>query len=121
MAKKILIIDDEVDIIKMLAYRLKARGYIVVTTTSGKAAAGMIRDEKPDLVLLDYRIPDLNGTFVAGEMKSNKETVCIPIILITASVDNIADKAVECRAVDYIAKPIEPEELYEKVKKHIGE
>jgi len=121
MAKKILIIDDEVDVMTMLVYRLKAKGYEVLTTTSGKSGVGLTKLEKPDLILLDYRLPDLSGCLVAEELKKDEEVKNIPIILITASVDNISEKAKECHAVDFIAKPITPEELCSKVHKQIGE
>jgi len=120
MGKKILIIDDEIDIMKMMAYRLNAKGYEVITAIDGKTGIELVKSQKPDLILLDYRLADLNGPAVVSEIKGNQEFKDIPIILITASVDKIREIAKECKVVDYIAKPISPEELYEKIEKHIG-
>jgi DNA-binding response OmpR family regulator len=119
MAKKILIIDDEIYVTKVLVYRLEAKGYEIVTVTNGKSGVSVIKAQKPDLVLLDYRLPDLTAPETAKKIREEAKQG-IPIILITASTDKIETKAKECGAVDYIAKPIEPEELYLKVEKQIG-
>ena len=119
MAKKILIIDDETDVMKMVVYRLKARGYEIITAVNGKDGIDAAKKSKPDLILLDYRLPDVKPGEVSKIIKDDVALKDTPLILITASVENISEKAKESMAVDYISKPIEPEELYEKVAKHI--
>ena len=119
MPKKILIIDDEIDVMKMVVYRLKAKGFEIVTATSGKDGINMAKAHVPDLILLDYRLPDINAPEVAQKLREEENLKHTPIILITASIQEIQEKAKECDAVEYLAKPIDPNELYEKVGKHI--
>lgn len=119
MSKKILIIDDEPDVMKMVAYRLKAKGYEIFTAANGEEGVSMAITQKPSLIILDYRLPDLRVGEVIKRIYANEETKCAPVILVTASTEDICGKAKECGAVDYMAKPIEPEELYAKVEKHI--
>ena len=119
MSKKILIIDDEPDVMKMVVYRLKAKGYEIFTAPNGKDGVEAAKLQKPALILLDYRLPDLSAEEVARQIHINEETKVVPIILVTASAEDISAKAKECGAVDYIPKPIEPEELYAKVEKYI--
>ena len=118
MQKKILIIDDEPDVLKVLIYRLKAKGYDILTATNGNDGIKAASEEKPNLVLLDYRLPDLSAEEVAEKIKYGTSGK-VPIILITASSDRIEDKAKECGAADFIAKPIDPQELYTKIDKQL--
>ena len=120
MSKKIVIIDDEPTVTKMLVYRLEAKGYEITTAIDGKEGVALIRSQKPDLIILDYLLPDMTSKEVADNIKKDDELSRIPIILITASVEDIDEKAKECSAVDFMAKPIEPETLYQKVEKQIG-
>lgn len=116
MSKKILIIDDEADVMKMLVYRLKAKGYEVLTADCGKEGIERANTQKPDLILLDFKLLDMEATEVTGQIENKN----IPVILITASVEGIAQKAEACSAFEYISKPIGPEELYDKVEKGLG-
>ncbi len=120
MAKKILIIDDEIDVMKMVVYRLKAKGYEIFTATNGQEGIDLAEMQRPALILLDFRLPDMEATEISKKIREKEELKQIPIILITASIETIDKKAKECGAIDYIAKPIGPEELYAKVEKHIG-
>lgn len=119
MAKKILIIDDEIDVMKMLVYRLKVKGFEIYTAVNGEDGFSLARKKLPDLIVLDYRLPDMLAVEVSQRLKQDESLKQIPIILITASVDGIELKAKECQAVDFIAKPIEPQDLYEKVEKYV--
>jgi CheY-like chemotaxis protein len=119
MAKKILIIDDEIDVMKMLVYRLKAKRFEVYTAVSGKEGINLAKAQTPDLIILDYRLPDMGGPEVSKKIKGDEDLRQIPIILITASIDGIESKAKECQAVDYLTKPIGAEELYEKVALYV--
>lgn len=120
MAKKILVIDDEIDIMKTMVYRLKAKGYEVFSASNGKEGISVAQTQKPDLILLDLRLPDINGPEVARQIRAEEALRDTPIILITASVDIIGQKIEKCSAVDYILKPIDPEILYKKIEKYIG-
>jgi len=119
MDKKILIIDDELDVMKMLVYRLKAKGYEIVTASNAKEGISTAKKETPDLIILDYRLPDAGPLEVPRKLKEEEALRNTPVILVTASIDGIAEKAKECNAVDYIPKPIDPDELYKKIEKHI--
>jgi CheY-like chemotaxis protein len=120
MSKKILVVDDEPDILKVVLFRLNKLGYEVLTATNGIEALDSARENIPDLILLDLMIPVLDGVEVAKRLKSEEETKYIPIIVLTASTHKVAEKAKECQAEDYITKPFVPEELVEKIKKFIG-
>ncbi|MBP7088169.1 MAG: response regulator [Candidatus Omnitrophica bacterium] len=119
MAKRILIIDDEIDVMKMLVYRIEAKGYEVLTATNGKEAIEITKTNIPNLIFLDYRLPDMKASDISKIIRENDLLKNIPIILITASIEEIMNKAQECGANDYIGKPIEPDILYAKIAKYI--
>ena len=119
MAKKILIVDDEPDVLKVESFRVKKLGFDVVTAVNGEEALNMIRQELPNLVLLDLRMPKIEGSEVCMRSKADKELNRIPIILVTASSENIIDTARLCNANDYLIKPFDAEELARKIEKYI--
>jgi DNA-binding response OmpR family regulator len=119
--KRVLIVDDEPDILKTAIFRLKKAGYEIITAKDGKTGVELAKKEKPNLILLDVRLPLMDGYEVCQRLKSDDNFKKIPVIFLTASVANkIADKIKEFGAEDYIIKPFEPEELLDKVKKYIG-
>jgi CheY-like chemotaxis protein len=119
--KRILITDDEPDIVKVVKFRLIKMGYEVTVATNGKEGLEAVKLTKPDLVLLDYRMPFLNGDEVCKEIKKDASTRHIPVILMTASTQNTVGENIQTMgADDYILKPFEPEELIEKIRKLIG-
>jgi len=117
--KKILIVDDEPDLLKVTCFRLEKSGYQVLSATDGQAALEMINKERPDLVLLDVRLPLLNGSEVCVCMKKDEKIKQIPVILFTASTQNIEENAKACGAQGYIVKPFTAEELLGKIKNFI--
>ncbi|MFH1189233.1 MAG: response regulator [Candidatus Omnitrophota bacterium] len=117
MAKKILIVDDEPDVLKILLLRLKKTGYDVIGARDGREALDLARQTIPDLIILDFHLPDMNGDEVAKMLKGDKDLRHIPIILISATVTSVAERAKECGADGCIAKPFEPEELVGAVNK----
>jgi len=122
MAKKILVVDDEPDILKVVRFRLKATGYDVITAENGQKALDLMEKQKPDLIFVDLRMPVLDGYGLCRRLKADDELKNIPIVLLSASSGGtIAEKAEELKADDYLVKPFEPEELLEKVKKFLGE
>ena len=121
MGKRILITDDEPDIVKVVKFRLIKMGYEVTIATNGKEGLEMARLTKPDLVLLDFRMPFLNGDEVCKEIKKDESIKHIPVILMTASIQNALEEDVlKMGADDFILKPFEPEELLKKINKLIG-
>jgi len=116
--KKILIVDDERDIVKGLMIRLQGAGYDVVTAFDGAQGVFMAHKEKPDLILLDIRMPAGNGFSVAQRLKRSIHTFTIPVIFLTGSPEkNAEDKAMALGARFYIKKPYDPEELLDAIKR----
>jgi len=120
--KKILIVDDEPDILKLTSLRLRKLGYHVLTAVNGQEGLESIRVEKPDLVLLDLILPIMSGADVCRKTKNDEKLKHIPIILFTASGDTItAEKAKKLGADDYMVKPFNPKELMNKVERMLTE
>ncbi len=118
MPKRVLIVDDEPHVLEGLKFRLEKLGYEILTAVDGGEALELIRDEKPDLVLLDLRIPTMGGDEVCRRVKEDEELRQIPVILCTASgADVIVEKAREAKSDDYLLKPFAYKELLEKVEK----
>ena len=116
--KKILIVDDERDIVKALMIRLQGAGYEVVTAFDGAQGIFVAHKEKPDLILLDIRMPAGNGFSVAEKLKHSVNTLSIPVIFLTGSPErNAEERAMTLGARFYIKKPYDPEELLDAIKR----
>ncbi len=114
--KKILIVDDERDIVKALTIRLNRAGYEVVTAFDGAQGIFMAHKEKPDLILLDIRMPAGNGFSVAEKLKESTDTAGLPVIFLTGSPEkNSEEKAMALGARFYVKKPYDPEELLDAI------
>jgi CheY-like chemotaxis protein len=119
--KRVLVVDDEPDILRVVSFRFKKAGYEVLTANNGKTALDLISVNKPDLILLDLRMPVMGGDEVCAKIKSDTLFKEIPVILLTASSgDKIAKKAEELKADDYMVKPFDSDVLLKKVQKLIG-
>jgi CheY-like chemotaxis protein len=120
--KKILIVDDEKDVLMVLEKRLTAAGYEVVKANNGKDAIIIAKRERPDLILLDIAMPEMSGGEAAKILKSDPDTKDITIIFLTALLEKI-DKEGErlIGGMQFIAKPYKPEELLEIIRKNIGQ
>lgn len=117
MKEKILIVEDEKDIIKMLDYNLKKEGFRVIDARDGEDALDLAVREYPDLILLDLMLPGINGLEVCKSLKKESKTARIPIIMLTAKSQE-TDKIVglELGADDYVTKPFSPRELIARIK-----
>ena len=90
----------------------------MIIAVNGREGLDCVRSLKPDLVLLDYRMPELNGDEVCREIKNDEAVKQIPVILMTASIENAMIENIRMMgADDYILKPFEPEDLMEKIDK----
>ena len=119
--KKILFVEDEPLILKFVSLRLESLGYKIIKAIDGAQALKLIHEKNPDLVLLDVRMPIMDGYEVCKRVRANKKLKHIPIILFTASDPTLViTKVTEVGANDYIIKPFDPKELLEKIKKFIG-
>jgi two-component system phosphate regulon response regulator PhoB len=118
MAKeKILVVDDEDDILELVRYNLSKEGYRVRCVASGEQALSKAVEEKPEAILLDLMLPDLNGLDVCRQLKNNLATKHIPIIMLTAKGED-ADivTGLELGAEDYIVKPFSPRVLVARLR-----
>ena len=89
MAKKILVVDDEADLLAMMVLRLRSSGYVPLTASSGEEALDLLDKHKPDLILLDLLLPNIQGPQICKKLKSDPEFKDIPIIVFTASITHI--------------------------------
>jgi len=115
--KRILVVDDEEDILNLLDYTLSRAGFDVLTATDGPEAIEMATGKAPSLIVLDIMLPGMDGTDVLKRLKDNDVTRSIPVIMLTAKGDEI-DKIVglELGAEDYVTKPFSPREFILRVK-----
>lgn|SRR3989338_5564651 len=117
MRKKILIVDDEADILTLLEYNLDKAGFEVVSAQDGPEAIELTKKKRPDLIILDIMLPSMEGTEVCKIIKKDEATSHIPVIMLTAKGEEV-DRIVgfELGAEDYITKPFSPRELILRVK-----
>jgi len=114
---KILVVDDEEDILVLIKYNLEKEGYRVLTALSGETALNLVRSEVPDLVLLDLMLPGVDGTEVCRQIKGNNNTSHISVIMLTAKSEEMDIViGLELGADDYITKPFSPRVLRARVK-----
>ncbi len=115
--EKILIVDDEKDIVKMLNYNLKKEGYRTVDAHDGEDALDLAVREHPDLIILDLMLPGIDGLEVCKQLKKEVKTSRIPVIMLTAKTQE-TDKIVglELGADDYVSKPFSLKELIARIK-----
>lgn len=115
--EKILIVDDEEDILELVAYNLKREGYQTVSAVSGEEALKKCRSETPDLIVLDLMLPGIDGLQVMKTLREDSVTKNIPTVMLTAKGDE-ADivTGLELGADDYISKPFSPRVLLARVR-----
>ncbi len=122
MAKKILVVDDELLIVKVLTSRLKANGYEVITAYEGKEGLKKARGEKPDLIIVDLRLPGINGHEICSQLKKDAAFSSIPVIIITGSTDAKDRELAENAAADaFIIKPFDREALLSRIEELLKE
>lgn len=116
MRKKILAVDDEADILRLLQYNLAGAGFEVIPAEDGPEALDIARQTLPDLIILDLMLPNMDGNEVLKRLKAGQETSRIPVVMLTAKGEEI-DRVLglELGADDYIVKPFSPRELVLRV------
>lgn len=109
---KILIVDDNQEIIDLISYQFRSKGYQVISALNGQEALAKVYQEHPDLILLDIMMPMIDGYEICNTLKTNEETKHIPVILVTVKGnESDIEKGFEVRADGYVVKPFEIEEL----------
>lgn len=116
-SKKILIVDDEPDIIEFLQYNLKKEGFSVVSANDGNQAITVAEKEKPDLIILDIMMPEMDGVETCRLLRSRQEFASIPVAFLTARDEDFSQiAALDVGGDDYITKPIKPRVLISRIQ-----
>ncbi|HUP35194.1 MAG TPA: response regulator transcription factor [Candidatus Limnocylindria bacterium] len=114
---RVLVVEDEPDVAEMIRYNLGKEGYDVRVVGNGTDALRQVKDARPDVILLDIMVPHLNGWEICRRLKQDRETLAIPIIMVTGRAEE-GDKVLgfEMGADDYVTKPFSPRELLARVR-----
>lgn len=124
--KYVLIVDDDPDIVETVGMMLESKGYEVGKAYDGIEGQESIKQRLPDLLVLDVMMPRKNGYVLCSELKKNKETQDIPIILLTAVAENVPTtgyshaQGMSTEADDYIPKPVDTKTLVETIERFLG-
>ncbi len=121
MTKKIVLAEDEPQIARLIEFKLKKEGYSVIWKENGEEALKAIKENKPDLVLLDIMMPVMGGYEVLRRLKEDENLKNVPVIMLTARAqEKDVVKGIDMGAEDYITKPFHPAELLVRVKRILG-
>lgn len=121
MPATILSVDDERDVTDLVSFHLSRAGFEVLTASSGRAALDTITSRKPDLIILDLMLPDIDGFGICEILRHQVATATIPIIILSAWATNDArNLGLELGAIDYVTKPFSPKKLVERVNHLLG-
>ena len=114
---KILVVEDEKDIRELISFTLDYGGFKVVAVSNGEDALVKAKEELPDLILLDVRMPRMSGYEVCAELKKHKKTRNIPVAFLSAKGQEAEiEQGIEMGAVEYIVKPFAPEKLLRQIR-----
>jgi two-component system phosphate regulon response regulator PhoB len=114
---RILVIDDEKDLIELVRYNLEKEGFLVRSAQDGESGLGAAKKELPDLILVDLMLPGIDGLDVCRALRSDSRTAHIPVIMLTAkSAESDRILGLELGADDYVTKPFSPRELLARIK-----
>ena len=115
---KILAVDDEPELTDLMQYHLVRAGHEVVTAANGWEAINAVRNSRPDIILLDLMLPDLDGFGVCEILRRDPQTATIPIVIVSAwSSPDSRNLGLELGALDYLTKPFSPQELVDRVNR----
>lgn len=122
MLKKILTVDDDIAIVRMIEFKLKAAGFEVVCAFNGQDALGKVAEDKPDVIITDINMPLMTGIELIRQLKKSAEHKDIPIIILTArGEDEQKEEAKQIGANVFVNKPFAPSKLLEIVQQIAGE
>jgi len=115
--KKVLVVDDEIHIVHVVAIKLRNNGYEVVTAGNGAEAFELACEEKPDIIVTDYQMPVMSGLEFVEKLRSSEATRDIPVIMLTARSFAVDDKQKEDLGISQcVSKPFSPKELLENIE-----
>ena len=116
-SKKILVVEDEADILHLVTLYLEKEGFRIRTAGTGVQALKLVKEDRPDLIILDLMLPELDGLEVCKKIRGNPDTAMIPLIMLTAKAEE-TDTVIglELGADDYVTKPFSPKALVARVK-----
>jgi DNA-binding response OmpR family regulator len=115
--KKVLVVDDDPVVVRLVKEFLKAQGHVVETAKDGIDAMILVKKELPDLIVLDIMMPELNGYDVLRTLKFTDEYKEIPVLLLTAREQELDKRIGEMMGIEYLQKPVNREAFLEKIKK----
>lgn len=122
MTRKVLVVDDEKHLVKIITFNLRQKGYETESACNGKECLEKVESFRPDLIILDVMMPIMSGYEVCEKMKGSDETRAIPIILLTAKGQELdRDKGEKFGADEYMTKPFSPRLLMSTVARLLGE
>jgi len=122
VSKRILAVDDEPHILKLVSFSLRAKGFDVLEATDGLSAIEIAEAEQPDLILMDVMMPALDGYEACRRIKANPKTAHIPVVMLTAKTQVAEQKTgLDAGALDYVCKPFTPKDLVAQVNGFLGE
>lgn len=116
MKKRVLLIEDDPSAVRLVSYTLEQEGYEVLTATNGLEGLKKVREEAPDLLVLDVMLPGLDGFEVCRRLRADEQTAGLPVLMLSAKAQEI-DKTTGLKvgADDYLAKPADPSEIVARV------
>ncbi|RYE41742.1 MAG: response regulator transcription factor [Sphingobacteriales bacterium] len=120
MKQKILVLDDDTDILEVIAYILMDKGYDVVTLSGGEEIFQTIQHFHPDLVLMDVMLGNMDARIICSDLKHRADTNALPVILISVSHDLTQSLQLEGAPNDFIAKPFDIDYLVKKIKRQLA-
>lgn len=121
MRKKILVVDDNAELLELLALSIKSAGYAIATATDGLDALQKARTIEPDLIVLDLILPEMDGFAVCESLRRSSDTSKIPVIVLTGLCSQFARyNGMESGATDFICKPVTPSDLLARIEKLVG-
>jgi len=116
-AKKVLVVDDEIHIVYVVAIKLRNNGYEVTTAENGADAFELARQEKPDIIVTDFQMPVMTGLQLVRKLRQCDETMNIPVIMLTARGFAVEDQATEdLKISECLSKPFSPKELLRSIE-----
>ncbi len=119
--KKILVADDDPAVVRMISLQLDDSQYEIISASTGKEAVTKVNQERPDLVILDYQMPEGDGIYVMTKLRTALESFTIPVILMTAyDSTELRQRAFRLSADCVLAKPVSPAALLKEIKRKLG-